>query len=123
MIDRAVIELEGVISRFIVKQDPMKTAKDFAREIFKTLKKNMVKKYELHAYGRKDIIVCKEVSEILKRWISVLDIESGPFMLEDKVDLYMVVHFERNSDFYGAYKISKSKANRMCENWEYLREQ
>ena len=96
MIDRAVIELEGVISRFIVKQDPMKTAKDFAREIFKTLKKNMVKKYELHAYGRKDIIVCKEVSEILKRWISVLDIESGPFMLEDKVDLYMVVHFERN---------------------------
>ena len=99
MIDRGALELEGKMSRFIVKHEPYKTAKDYAREIFKTLKKNIVKKYEIHAYGRRDMSVCKEVCQILQRWITVLHIESGPALLGSKIDLYMIVHFERDKNF------------------------
>ena len=49
------------MSRFIIRKELGRSAKDYARKIFKVLKKNMFDKYEMHAFEKLNIVLLKEV--------------------------------------------------------------
>ena len=108
-----------MMSSFVLRTDK-KTAKDYARMIFKTMKENLADRYELQAYGRPNVRLCNEFCRILHRWIELESVETG--YIDNATDSYIVVYFKRAEGFSAAYKISKYKAGWLNKRREERKE-
>ena len=86
------------------------TSNRFALGVLRKMKENLVDEYQLHAYGRKNVLLCEEVSKILNKWMQVTDVETGCTEVNDTLGCYMIIYFRRSKGFTQAFKRCKYKA-------------
>ena len=73
-------------------------------------------KYELHAYGKLEVMCAKQAYLDMSRWINVLDIETGYKF----GDIYIIVYFERVSWIYTSFMNAKLKVRKQQERRQML---
>mmetsp|Transcript_35559 Transcript_35559/g.46791 ORF Transcript_35559/g.46791 Transcript_35559/m.46791 type:complete len:85 (-) Transcript_35559:132-386(-) len=78
-----------------------------ARQIMWALREAVCDQYEIHGYGRQNIIGVDRLCSQLNNWIRILDIETDRITSSDG---FMVVTFKQKPSFAKSFREFKAKA-------------
>ena len=104
-LERKIAMKEGP-NKFVVLTDMQEEVTAMTRKILHRMLHRLSENFEIHAYGKKQVLNAEKLSLSLYRWIEVVNIKTG----YEFGDTYMIVEFKSAPGIHTQYKKAKGKA-------------
>ena len=104
---RVLIETNPRMSQFLIRSGGPRYLKDKAIAILCRMREGVCDKYEIHGYGKYNIIAVNKLCDILNFWLRILNIETERV---NSSDGFIIVTFKARTGFAQEYKKFKERA-------------